>query len=142
MNNVLKEKLAQHLGHKVSVVKYGDCLTLECEDCNEVIFDSDVYDLKDVERVEFVSYNGEYPNLCSGLLVVKIDGVEVKFGGSDHTGFWCSGGCIKGDNNCNMWAERGEWELGHIEDEFKDVAEELIRVFNENVEHGCCGGCI
>lgn len=50
MNNVLKEKLAQHLGHKVSIVKYGDCLTLECEDCNEVIFDSDVYDLKDVEE--------------------------------------------------------------------------------------------
>lgn len=93
-------------------------------------------------RVEFVSYNGEFPNLCSGLLVVKIDGKEVKFGGCNHKRFWRSGGSVKSDDNWNMWTEQGEWELGRIEDEFKDVAEELIRVFNENVEHGCCGGCI
>lgn len=101
-------------------------------------------------RVEFVSYNGEFPNLCSGLLVVKIDGKEVKFGGTactdeykyNYKKFWRSGGSVKSDDNWNMWTEQGEWELGRIEDEFKDVAEELIRVFNENVEHGCCGGCI
>lgn len=26
--------------------------------------------------VEFVSYDGRFPNLCSGTLVLKIDGVE------------------------------------------------------------------
>ena len=40
-------------------------------------------------RVKFISYTGEYPNLCSGVLTLEID-----------------------------------------------------EVFNENVEWGCCGGCI
>jgi hypothetical protein len=31
-------------------------------------------------NIEFVSYNGKYPNLCSGKLTVKIDGKEVSFG--------------------------------------------------------------
>lgn len=26
--------------------------------------------------IEFISYDGEYPNLCSGLLLVRIDGVK------------------------------------------------------------------
>ena len=30
--------------------------------------------------VEFVSYTGTYPNLCSGVLTLRIDGEEVRFG--------------------------------------------------------------
>ena len=30
--------------------------------------------------VEFVSYTGEYPNLCRGVLTLCIDGEEVRFG--------------------------------------------------------------
>ncbi len=46
--------------------------------------------------VEFVSYDGTYPNLCSGTLVVKIDGAEVSFGwnGCDYPPFWISGGGV------------------------------------------------
>lgn len=29
--------------------------------------------------VEFISYNGDFPNLCSGTLVLRIDGEEVTF---------------------------------------------------------------
>lgn len=100
-------------------------------------------------RVEFVSYDGEYPNLCSGLLIVKIDGKEVKFGRTacttvtpEYDKFWCSGGGVHSDEDWNMWTTKGEWGLNDVEPEFEDVAEELIKVFNENVPYGCCGGCI
>ena len=49
-----------------------------------------------MKHVEFVSYTGKFPNLCSGELTLKIDGKVVTFG-SDYTKceypqFWCSGG--------------------------------------------------
>ena len=31
-------------------------------------------------NIEFVSYTGEYPNLCNGILTLKIDNKIVKFG--------------------------------------------------------------
>lgn len=31
-------------------------------------------------RVKFVSYTGKSPNLCSGVLTLKIDGTQYKFG--------------------------------------------------------------
>ena len=49
MESLMYKRLAEHAGHNVQIVKYGigdGCYTLECEDCNEVIFDTDLYDLK------------------------------------------------------------------------------------------------
>lgn len=31
-------------------------------------------------RVKFISYDGKFPNLCSGVLILEIDGKEYKFG--------------------------------------------------------------
>ena len=90
-----------------------------------------------------------------------IDGKEYKFGHESGTGhydhekekfvydddnyqkFWRSGGRISRAYN----VLEGPWE----EDEFysealpgnlKALVPTLLHVFNENVEHGCCGGCI
>ena len=52
-SNLLYELLAQHCGHNVVIVKYGigdGCFSLECEDCNEVICDTDIYDLKGIDE--------------------------------------------------------------------------------------------
>ena len=51
--NLLYERLEKHAGHKVAIWKYGigtGCYSLECTDCNEVICDTDVYDLKGVDE--------------------------------------------------------------------------------------------
>ena len=43
----LYKMLERHIGHDVEIVSYGDGvnISLECNDCGCVIFDTDVYDL-------------------------------------------------------------------------------------------------
>lgn len=108
--------------------------------------------------IEFVSYTGEYPCLCMGVLTVKIDGKEYKFGHESESynsktcmyedgnfdAFWKSGGSIRGDWK-NMYCDTDDWELS-IDSKYPDwvtpLFPELLRIFNENVPQGCCGGCI
>lgn len=118
-------------------------------------------------RVKFISYTGKYPNLCSGVLTLEIDGKEYKFGHNymnhhydeitntwsytdedpnnpNFNSFWTSGGCVTHDDDWNFDVVSGEWEIDveELPKQFKELAEEIDRVFNENVEYGCCGGCI
>ena len=104
--------------------------------------------------IEFVSYTGKYPNLCNGILTLNIDGKLVEFGHDytksweelekDNPPFWQSGGnCgirVDGDEYC----EDGPWEIDEerIPEEYKKYAKEIRKIFNENVQFGCCGGCI
>ena len=87
--------------------------------------------------IEFVSYNGEYPNLCSGTLVVKIDGVEhsMKY-------VLCSGGrtCWTGEEDEVI---TGDWELDLYDyPELQPYEQEITALVNANVRKGCCGGCL
>ena len=103
-----------------------------------------------MKEIEFISYDGKYPNLCSGTLKLKIDGKE-------HTFLYClsSGGTDYSDEDWNWTVERGEWTFDpkfSIIDHGKSKSEdfnftpeeiELINnLVNQNVEQGCCGGCI
>ena len=88
--------------------------------------------------VEFVSYDGKWPCLCFGTLIIKVDGKTYSFKNA-----MMSGGCICNDGEWNMWAEQGDWEISLEEfPELEPYKEEITRVVNENVEQGCCGGCI
>ena len=92
-------------------------------------------------HVKFVSYTGKYPNLCSGILTLEIDGVEYTFGSRyGFKEFWCSGGGITSDYESTI---EGEWQIdvNDLPEQFRKYAQEIDRVFNENVEWGCCGGC-
>ena len=55
MESYLHQKLREHCGHNVRISKYGlgyGCYALECEDCNEVLFDTDIYDLQGIDEEE------------------------------------------------------------------------------------------
>ena len=118
-------------------------------------------------RVKFISYTGEYPNLCSGVLTLEIDGVQYKFGheyanyhlDNDGNGyfsdedpehpnfnsFWSSGGSVTHDKNWNFHVEHGEWniDVDKLPEQFWDVAEEIDEIMNSGViPEGCCGGCV
>lgn len=85
-------------------------------------------------HVKFISYMGRYPNLCSGDLVLEIDGEKVRFDGYDR--FW---------NPPNIFdiSATGEWTI-NVEDipaQYRKYAAEIDQVFNANVEKGHCGGC-
>lgn len=118
-----------------------------------------------MERVEFVSYTGTYPNHCRGVLTVKINGEIVKFGHNysnvdfnddgnlifkdeidcpNQEPFWHSGGSCGFDSQWNSFVDYGEWEMDieELDEKYWDFADELIEVFNANVAAGCCGGCL
>lgn len=88
--------------------------------------------------VEFVSYDGKYPNLCAGTLVLRIDGDERTFlkhclssGGS----VWFSDGYSESHIEC------GAWEI-ELPPDLETYRREIERCINDNIPHGCCGGCL
>lgn len=97
--------------------------------------------------VKFISYTGRFPNLCSGILTLEIDGKIVTFGDSfdkskpNYRKFWHSGGWL----NCSEdEAYCGEWKIDYslLPECFRKYAAEIDKVFYVNVPCGCCGGCL
>ena len=119
-------------------------------------------------RVKFISYDGKYPNLCRGVLILEIAGVQYKFGHHYYNchfnkkkkdweftdedpnlpnfpPFWSSGGeCYFENDYRDSIVENGEWriDVDDLDERFKPLAYEIDKVFNDNVEYGCCGGCL
>lgn len=89
--------------------------------------------------VEFIDYTGKWPNLCSGTLTLEIEGEVVRFSYEQGNRFWYSGGCCQGFNII-----REPWiiDRNDIPEKYRKYYYEIVHVFNENVEWGCCGGCI
>ena len=98
------------------------------------------------KHVEFVDYTGRYPHLCHGVLTLMIDGKPVTFGSAkaDFPCFWCSGGSVQFDSKMGEHVTSGEWiiDADVLPKEYRKYAIEIDYVFNKNVEHGCCGGCV
>ena len=90
--------------------------------------------------VEFVSYTGKYPNLCSGVLTLKINGKTYTFGYEQkYDKFWESGGGLDRDYDPIL----GEWivDCDYLPKELVKYAGLIDEVINENIPFGCCGGC-
>lgn len=97
--------------------------------------------------IEFVSYKGAWPCLCMGTLTLKINGAKKTFGllHCDYQKFWFSGGAIAMvDDYADFEVIKGDWEIKKrlLPKELQPYADEISKIFNENVPHGCCGGCI
>lgn len=97
--------------------------------------------------IKFVSYDGEYPNLCTGILTLEIDGEKKTFGyaGCDYRDFWTSGGrCGFLNDYSDTYLEQNEWIINKnaLPNELKNRYKEIKELFNKNVRWGCCGGCL
>ena len=88
-------------------------------------------------KIEFVSYDGKFPNRCSGTLVLRIDGVER------NLGKYCmqTGGRASFDKNGDEHVESGPWTVD-VPDDLLSIKEEIEECVNANVRPGCCGGCL
>lgn len=101
-------------------------------------------------HVKFISYTGEYPYLCMGVLTLEIDGKRVKFGNDctasqNYPSFWASGGtCGFYDDYIESYCTSREWEIDveDIPEQYRKYANEIDECFNDNVPYGCCGGCL
>ena len=89
--------------------------------------------------VKFISYDGRYPNLCRGTLVIEVNGkrYELKY-------VIQSGGQVTFDEDWSADIVSGEWYINSddLPDELKPYREEIEEVVNDNIPYGCCGGCI
>jgi hypothetical protein len=86
-----------------------------------------------------VEYDGEYPNLCRGDLIVYVDGKQYIF--PDYC--LSSGGSIYFDDDYQGHITKGKWEVyGWPEDMPDNIKQAVLNAINESIPHGCCGGCI
>lgn len=86
--------------------------------------------------IKFISYSGCYPALCYGTLTIEVNGTRYELEDCLH-----SGGDITWDDEGIEDIEDGEWRVS-VPDELKAFKEAITEVVNDNVEHGCCGGCV
>ena len=86
-----------------------------------------------------IKYNGSFPNLCSGHLVVDINGREWDFGCYALS----SGGSVSFDNEWNEKVTRGKWSVIEWPEGFPvELKDEVRQAINGAIPHGCCGGCV
>jgi hypothetical protein len=86
--------------------------------------------------VKFISYDGKWPSLCMGTLVIEVDGKKIEL--KDCLG---SGGSIWFHDDYGGTVEHGEWSVD-LPKGLERYREEIEDCVNENVPWGCCGGCI
>lgn len=87
--------------------------------------------------VEFVSYDGKWPNLCRGELILRINGKEVNLGNCLESG----GSAYFTHNYSESHVTHGEWHVD-LQNEYEEFREEIEECVNDNIPYGCCGGCL
>jgi len=87
-----------------------------------------------------IKYDGEFPNLCSGELIVTIDKKEWLF----PTSCLSSGGenNVSFDDDGAKHMGIGPWSIVKypkgFPNKFKSAVEDAV---NKSIPYGCCGAC-
>ena len=91
------------------------------------------------DKLTFVSYDGEYPNLCRGILILNLNGVDIKFPKCCLN----SGGSVSFNKNYSEEVTNGPWSFDMWPKGFpKNLKNKAVKLVNKNVLMGCCGGCV
>ena len=90
-------------------------------------------------EVKFVSYDGRFPNLCSGTFVYARCGRQY----SAHHVLNSGGGL---DSDYSAYSGLWSFDDGFVDDLksqgfTEDDVDKLLDAVNDKVSHGCCGGC-
>jgi len=86
-----------------------------------------------------VKYDGAYPNLCRGNLVVTIDDKEWIF--ESHS--LSSGGDVSFDENWSEEVEQGPWRVNAWPKDFpENLKWDVLSAINDELPWGCWGGCV
>ena len=87
-----------------------------------------------------IQYDGKRPNLCRGRLVVIVDDKRYIF----PEGCLSSGGSCGFTNNYeNFYINHGMWDIEKFPEDFpENLKGSVIMKVNEEIPHGCCGGCL
>jgi hypothetical protein len=86
-----------------------------------------------------IEYDGDYPNLCSGQLVVVVDGTRWKFPA------YClmSGGSVSFDPDWEEIVTEGPWVIDKWPTDFPaELQGDVLHAVNSEIRQGCCGGCV
>lgn len=86
-----------------------------------------------------IEYDGKHPNLCAGTPIITIDGKRWKF--PKH----ClnSGGKVWFDRHGMEHIAKGEWLIADWPKNFPEAYKEaVLNAVNDQIPHGCCGGCL
>ncbi len=90
----------------------------------------------DCNKVKFVSYDGGFPNLCRGKLILNVCGKRYELENA-----LTSGGCVWFDDNFIEHIDKGPWSIS-LPPDLIPFIDEIERVVNENIPCGCYGGCV
>ena len=85
-----------------------------------------------------IKYDGRYPNLCRGRLIVTVDNVAYIFPK------YClsSGGSVWFTEDWDERVDEGDWTVNEWPKDFpNDLKWAVTNAINEKIEHGC-GGCV
>jgi len=86
-----------------------------------------------------IKYDGAYPNLCAGTLIVIINEKEWIFPS------YCmsSGGSVSFDSDWCGNVTSGEWDISEWPEGFpEELKQDVLDTVNSEISYGCCGGCI